>query len=91
MPECTHLDQITVMDLPGPITGCQECVKVGGTWMHLRMCLSCGKIGCCDDSPNRHATRHFHETSHALIRSAEPGEDWSWCFVDEVAMVIKAS
>ncbi len=91
MPECTHLDQITTMDIPGPIAGCQECLRIGGTWMHLRMCLSCGRIGCCNDSPNRHATAHFMETSHPLIRSAEPGEDWSWCFVDEVAMVISGS
>jgi ubiquitin-hydrolase Zn-finger-containing protein len=66
---CTHLDQITVRELPSNIPGCQECLK----------------IGCCDNSPNKHATAHFHETSHPIIRSAEPGEDWSWCYVDEIA------
>jgi hypothetical protein len=81
---CTHLDQIELTELPGTIEGCEECLKIGGTWVHLRMCMTCGRIGCCDDSPNRHATAHFHESSHPIIRSAEPGEDWSWCYVDEV-------
>ena len=67
-----------------PWPGCEECLKIGGSWMHLRMCLSCGKIGCCDNSPNRHATAHFQESAHPLIRSAEAHEDWYWCYVDEV-------
>jgi hypothetical protein len=87
-PVCTHLDQIKVIELPGTIEGCEECLKIGGTWVHLRMCETCGKIGCCDDSPNRHATAHFHEVSHPIIRSAEPGEDWSWCYVDEVFFTV---
>ena len=58
--------------------GCEECVKMGGRWVHLRMCLVCGKVGCCDNSPNTHATRHFQETGHAVIRSVEPGEDWKY-------------
>jgi uncharacterized UBP type Zn finger protein len=81
---CSHLDQIRFTDLPEPLPGCEECLKIGGSWMHLRMCLACGKIGCCDNSPHRHATAHFEESTHPLIRSAEPGEDWYWCYVDEV-------
>ena len=85
---CSHLDQIEVTELPDLIAGCEECLAIGGTWMHLRMCETCGHIGCCDQSPNRHARAHFHATSHPIVRSAEPGEDWSWCFVDEVAFVL---
>jgi hypothetical protein len=85
---CTHLDRITVFDLPDPIAGCEECLKIGSGWVHLRMCQSCGKIGCCDSSPNRHASRHAHETDHPIARSAERGEDWSWCYVDEVAFAV---
>jgi len=81
---CSHLDQIRFTDLPEPLPGCEECLKIGSAWMHLRMCLSCGKIGCCDNSPHRHATAHFAESTHPLIRSAEPGEDWYWCYVDEL-------
>ena len=87
-PICTHLDQIKVTELPETIAGCEECLKIGGTWVHLRMCMTCGKIGCCDDSPNRHATAHFGESNHPIIRSAEPGEDWSWCYLDEVFFAI---
>jgi uncharacterized UBP type Zn finger protein len=87
-PSCSHLDQITVTGLPAQIAGCEECLKIGGRWLHLRMCMSCGKIGCCDSSPNRHARAHAGETSHEIVRSAEPGEDWSWCFADEVAFVL---
>ena len=61
-------------------------MKIGGTWMHLRMCLQCGKVGCCDNSPNRHATAHFRESAHPLIRSAEPYETWVWCYLDEVSL-----
>ena len=89
-PICTHLDQIRVTTLPAPIAGCEECLKIGGTWVHLRMCMSCGKIGCCDSSPNRHASKHAAEPGHAIARSAEPGEDWSWCYVDELAFVVPA-
>ena len=87
-PICSHLDQIEVTELPEPIAGCEECLKIGSSWVHLRMCMICGKIGCCDDSPNRHATAHFKEIGHPIIRSAEPGEDWSWCYVDEVAFAV---
>lgn len=81
---CTHLDSIAVRDLPEPPLSCEDCVREGSHWMHLRMCLQCGKVGCCDNSPKRHATAHFHETGHPLIRSAEPFEEWLWCYVDEL-------
>lgn len=88
---CTHLDRIEVVDLPDRIAGCEECLKTGDGWVHLRMCMTCGKVGCCDSSPNRHASRHAAEAAHPIIRSAEPGEDWSWCFVDEVAFEVGSS
>jgi Zn-finger in ubiquitin-hydrolases and other protein len=84
---CGHLDRITVESLPTSIEGCAECLKIGSRWVHLRMCTSCGKIGCCDSSPNRHASKHAAVDDHPIARSAEPGEDWSWCYVDEVAFV----
>ena len=82
---CTHLDSVEVTDLPAEIAGCEDCLAIGGRWVHLRMCETCGHIGCGDDSPNRHATAHFASTEHPIMRSAEAGEDWSWCFVDQVA------
>ena len=85
---CTHLDEVQVRELPAEVAGCEDCLQSGGKWLHLRICLSCGHVGCCDNSPGRHATAHYHESSHALIRSLEPGEEWSWCYVDEVAMLI---
>jgi uncharacterized UBP type Zn finger protein len=88
-PICSHLDTIQFRELPEHIAGCEECLKIGGTWVHLRMCMECGKIGCCDDSPNKHASKHAREESHPIIKSAQPGEDWSWCFVDNVAFVIE--
>jgi uncharacterized UBP type Zn finger protein len=63
--------------------GCVECLRSGSPWVHLRLCLSCGHVGCCDSSPNRHATKHFHETEHPVIRSYEPGERWAYCYSDE--------
>jgi hypothetical protein len=86
---CSHLEQIHLTALPDPVVGCDECLKIGGRWLHLRMCMTCGKIGYCDSSPNRHASRHALEEQHPIVRSAEPGEDWSWCFVDEVAFVVE--
>ena len=85
---CSHLDSIEITELPASTDGCEDCLREGGQWLHLRICLNCGHVGCCDDSPNRHATAHFAETTHPIMRSAEPGEDWSWCFVDEVAFVV---
>jgi uncharacterized UBP type Zn finger protein len=87
---CTHLDQVTIVDLPETVPGCEDCLRIGARWVHLRMCESCGHIGCCDDSPNRHATAHYHSTSHPIVRSAEPGEDWSWCYVDELMFVLRS-
>ena len=85
---CTHLDQVELRELPASVDGCEECLRDGGKWLHLRICLTCGHAGCCDDSPNRHATAHHHATSHPIIRSLEPGEDWSWCYLDQVAFVV---
>jgi uncharacterized UBP type Zn finger protein len=86
---CTHLDTITVTELPATVAGCEDCLREGGKWLHLRICLACGHVGCCDDSPNRHATKHAAGTDHPLIRSLEPGEQWVWCFADEVAMIVE--
>ncbi len=88
MPRCAHADQVAITELPEEVAGCEDCLAIGGAWLHLRLCLSCGHVGCCDDSPARHATAHARTTGHPLIRSIEPGEDWSWCFVDETAMRI---
>jgi len=85
---CTHVDSVRVTELPPAPLACEECQKIGSPWVPLRMCLACGKVGCCDNSPFRHATKHFQETGHALIRSAEPNENWAWCFVDEVPLPI---
>jgi len=79
---CTHLDQIR--EVTPSADGCEDCLRIGGRWVHLRMCLSCGHVGCCDNSPNRHATKHFHEVGHPIVRSHEPDETWRWCYVDEV-------
>jgi len=79
--ECTHLDQIKFKQTN--IRKCEECVKMGDTWVHLRMCLVCGQVGCCDSSKNKHATKHFHRSKHPLVRSIEPGESWIWCYADE--------
>lgn len=83
MTGCTHLDQVAVTELPASIPGCEERLKIGSRWVHLRMCTTCGKIGCCDSSPNRHASGHVREVGHPIARSAELGEDWAWCNVDE--------
>jgi len=68
---------------PNTPPGCEECLKSGEQWMHLRLCLECGHVGCCDDSPNAHATKHFRHTNHPVMRSFEPGETWRWCYIDE--------
>ena len=82
---CTHLDQIHDVT-PSTRDGCEDCLKIGGTWVHLRLCLTCGHVGCCDNSKNRHATRHFRDVGHPIIRSFERGEDWRWCYLDEVLL-----
>ena len=84
---CTHMEGVDAALQPSG-TGCQDCLAMGGQWVHLRLCLECGHVGCCDSSPNRHATAHFHATRHPLVRSFEPGEEWWWCFVDEVAFEV---
>jgi uncharacterized UBP type Zn finger protein len=81
---CTHLDAIREVKPSSP--GCKECMETGDSWVHLRICLTCGHVGCCDDSKNKHATKHFHATHHPLIQSFERGEDWIWCYVDNVAL-----
>ncbi|MEY9969437.1 putative UBP type Zn finger protein [Streptacidiphilus sp. MAP12-16] len=83
MPACTHVDQVGRPVTPGA-DGCQECLQRGERWVHLRLCLSCGHVGCCDSSRNRHATRHFRATGHPIAASAEPREDWAWCFADQL-------
>ena len=87
-PSCSHLGSVVVSELPASVEGCEDCLREGGVWLHLRICLECGHVGCCDDSPARHATAHARATDHPLIRSLEPGEEWCWCFVDELAMLI---
>ena len=89
MTHCTHLESIEVTELPESIAGCEECLETGDKWCHLRICLTCGHVGCCDSSPERHATAHAKGREHPLMRSVEPGENWSWCFVDQLAMVIR--
>ena len=81
---CTHLDQVS--DVTPNSEGCEECLAAGDWWVHLRMCMSCGHIGCCDTSPEQHATAHFEATGHPVIQSFEPGEDWFWDFRDEQAL-----
>lgn len=80
---CSHLDQIA--DVEPSSDGCEDCLRMGGRWVHLRMCMSCGHIGCCDSSTNKHASAHNASSGHPLIQSYEPGEDWWWCFPDELA------
>lgn len=82
--ECTHLDQI--MEVVPSSDGCEECLQTGDSWVHLRLCLSCGRVGCCDASKNKHATKHYTKTSHPIIRSFEPGESWLWCYPDQLFM-----
>jgi hypothetical protein len=83
---CTHLGKVDADARPSA-DGCEDCLRVGGTWVHLRMCRNCGHIGCCDSSPHKHATAHNASTSHPLISSFEPGEDWWWCYDDQIGFV----
>lgn len=81
---CAHEREAKIRSVPRPAPGgCEECVKTGARWVHLRECLTCGHVGCCDSSPNKHATAHFHATKHPIVSSAEPGETWAWCYVDQ--------
>ena len=79
---CTYLDQIKIIHTNKHV--CEECVRMADTWVHLRLCLECGNVGCCDSSKNKHATEHFHKTRHPLIRSIEPGEAWVWSYADKI-------
>jgi len=81
---CTHRKEIH--NVKPKTRGCEECLKMGDTWVHLRLCLSCGHVGCCDSSKNKHATKHFHATKHPIIQTLESGEDWRWCYVDEIVL-----
>lgn len=84
---CTHLD--TIADVNPSSDGCEDCLRAGGQWLHLRLCMHCGHVGCCDSSPNQHASGHAGEhPDHPLVRSYEPGEDWFWCYVDEVGFEV---
>ena len=83
---CSHLSSVKHVTPSG--NGCVECLAMGDTWVHLRLCRTCGHVGCCDDSKNRHARKHAASAHHAIVSSFEPGEDWSWCFVDEVEVAL---
>jgi hypothetical protein len=81
---CTHRD--LVHEVTPSAEGCEDCLKIGDTWVHLRICKICGHVGCCDNSKNKHATQHFHATGHPIMQSLEPGENWMWCYVDEMIL-----
>jgi uncharacterized UBP type Zn finger protein len=89
MVTCAHLDQV-VVERPEQVPGCEGCLAIGGRWVHLRVCRSCGRVGCCDSSPNRHASAHARQSAHPIVTSLEPGEDWSYCYVDDVAFVLES-
>jgi uncharacterized UBP type Zn finger protein len=82
---CSHLEKVDRTIRPRA-SGCEKCLAMGDSWVHLRLCLTCGHVGCCDDSKNKHATKHFHSSKHPVMRSLEPGETWAWCFVDQVGV-----
>jgi hypothetical protein len=84
---CAHVDQIR--EAPPLADGCVECLQIGGTWVHLRRCVECGHIGCCNNSPNKHATAHFNETSHPMVQSFEPGEEWYWCYEHDLGFELE--
>jgi uncharacterized UBP type Zn finger protein len=85
-PVCTHVGEIK--DVTPSADGCEDCLAIGGRWVHLRLCVTCGHVGCCDSSPNKHATAHFRHTGDPLVQSYEPGEEWFWCYADQVAFEI---
>ena len=82
--KCEHIEQVG--EVEPRASGCEECLALGDRWVHLRLCMTCGHVGCCDESKNRHATAHFHATNHPIIRSLEPGDSWMWCYADEVML-----
>jgi len=81
---CEHIQNADTSTKVRTPEGCEECLQMGDTWVHLRLCLTCGHVGCCDSSKNKHATKHYHATKHPVMRSFEPGEKWMWCYVDEI-------
>jgi hypothetical protein len=89
MTVCAHLGQVRV-ERPEQVDGCEDCLAMGGSWVHLRACRTCGHVACCDSSPNRHASAHARASEHPIITSVEPGEDWSYCYVDDVAFVLES-
>ena len=86
---CTHGAFQTVVTPSAD--GCEECLKIGSGWVHLRLCRACGHVGCCDDSPNKHATKHFKATGHPLIETYDPPDGWGWCYVDEVMLDLEGN
>jgi len=80
---CSHLDQVKITMTSKRV--CEDCILTGDTWVHLRLCMICGHVGCCDSSKNKHATKHFHSAGHPVMRSIEPGERWMWCYLDELS------
>ena len=84
MTPCPHFSEIRRVS--ARTRGCEECLKTGDPWLHLRLCLTCGHVGCCDSSPNKHATKHYHGTRHPIMRSFEPGETWGWCYPDQLML-----
>jgi hypothetical protein len=84
---CSHRDQIKIAELPKVVDGCDDCLAAREQWLHLRICLECGHVGCCDQSPHRHAIAHANAAGHPIIRSLEPGEAWAWCYIDRIAMI----
>lgn len=81
---CEHVKEIN--QVTSSADGCGDCLRIGDNWVHLRLCLICGHVGCCDSSKNKHATKHFHTSAHPIVESFEPGEDWRWCYVDQIFM-----
>ena len=81
---CEHLKNAKDDVTPRTPEGCEECLKTGDHWVHLRLCLTCGHVGCCDSSVNKHATKHFQETKHPVMKSFQKGENWKWCYIDEL-------
>jgi Zn-finger in ubiquitin-hydrolases and other protein len=89
MSECMHLD--TIRDVAPLTPGCEDCLAIGDSWVHLRLCMACGHVGCCDSSKNKHASKHAAAVSHPIVQSFEPGEDWWWCYVDELAFTVESA
>ena len=84
-PLCAHFE--TGVEVASPLDVCETCIEIGGVWVHLRQCLNCGRTGCCDNSPNRHASKHARALQHPMIRTAQPDEDWRFCFADELFFI----